>query len=74
MTVAIPGRRYNIGKISKVKPKAVAFKAKQLHCAVDSIWHDSRHGAFSYWDKEEEMYRRWKAVHDYLRMLPGLCF
>ena len=73
MTVAIPGRRDEIGKITKVKPKAVAFKAKQLQAAVDSIWTDLRHGAISYWDQDvEEIHRRWEAVHDYLRMLPGL--
>ena len=51
MTVAIPGRRDEIGKVTKIKPKAVIFKAKQLQGAVDSIWTDLRHGAISYWDK-----------------------
>ena len=72
MTVAVPGRRDDLLRETKVKPKAVIFKAKQLSAAVDAIWTDLRHGALDYLNPDtEEIYNRWKLIQAYLAKVAG---
>jgi hypothetical protein len=72
MTVAVPGRRGDLFRDMKVKPKVVVFKPKLLSAAVDSIWTDLRHGALAYLNPStEELANRWKLVQAYLTKATG---
>ena len=72
MSVAVPGRRDEIKRVTGIKPPAVVFKARELAGRVDAIWTALDHGAAFYFAPElEPVARHARDVVASLAQLPN---
>ena len=72
MSVAVPGRRDEIKRVTGIKHPAVVFKARELAGRVDAIWTAFDHGAAVYFAPElEPVVRQARDVVAYLAQLPN---